>query len=262
MSADNISLLAAGVAFYALLALFPGLAFVIALFGVLADPAQVQHQLLNVKELLPAEAWKALDAQVAALSQQTGRTLSWASIISITLALVNARLGAAAMMGALNVVYKREETRSFLYTNIIAFLFTIGALAIFTINIYAVIAVPQVLQALGLSQLSSSFLQKLTWPVLAAVMALSLALTYRFGPDRPRAYWRWITLGSITATGLWLIGSVAFSWYVSNFNSYDKIYGSFGAVVILLYWLWLTAFAALLGAELDHQIQTEVIGQS
>src|SRR5579864_2190823 len=130
IAADNISLLAAGVAFYALLAIFPGLVFVIAMFGLLADPAQVQQQLLELKGFLPVEAWNALDSQLLALTRQNSTSLSLASIVSLALALINARLGAYSMMGALNVVYKREETRSFAQINGIAFVFTIAAILV------------------------------------------------------------------------------------------------------------------------------------
>ena len=256
ISADNISLLAAGVAFYVLLAIFPGLAFIVGMFGLLADPLQIQQQLLHVKDVLPEEAWNAINTQLVALMQQSSTSLSLASIIGLLLAFINARLGAYAMMGALNVVYKCNETRSFARTNFIAFLFTIAAICILTFNIYAVVAVPEVLKKLGFVELSSSIIHTLRWPVLALLMTLSLALVYRYGPDRKHADWRWLFVGSLAATALWLAGSSAFSWYVAAFNSYDKIYGSFGAVVILLYWLWLTAFAALLGAELDMQIET------
>ncbi len=258
---DNISLLAAGVAFYALLAIFPGLAFVVAMFGLLADPASVQQQLLNLKDVLPKEAWDAVDTQLLALMRQNSTSLSLASILSLALAFINARLGASAMMGALNVVYKREETRSFAYSNALAFVFTIAAIAVLAFNIYAVVAVPAVLKTLGFVELSNTIVHTLRWPVLAILMGLSLALIYRYGPDRKGARWHLVSLGSFVATVLWLAGSSGFSWYVSAFNSYDRIYGSFGAVVILLYWLWLTAFAALLGAELDMQIQTTLEGR-
>ena len=256
ISADNISLLAAGVAFYMLLAIFPALVFIVAMFGLLAEPDQVREWLVSLKGVLPAEAWDAIDAQVAALMAQPSTSLSLASIFSLLLAFINARLGAYSMMGALNVVYDAPETRSFTRTNLIAFMFTIAALCVLVFNIYAVIAVPRVLEGIGLLKFSGSILHTLRWPVLAVIMALSLALVYRYGPDRKDAHWRWVSIGSLAGTALWLAGSTGFSWYVSAFNSYDKVYGSFGAVVILLYWLWLTAFAALMGAELDMQIQT------
>jgi membrane protein len=255
-AADNLSLLAAGVAFYALLAIFPGLAFLIAMYGLMSDPGEVQRQLATVKDVLPDEAWNALNTQLTALTRQTSAKLSIASIISLTLALVNARLAAYAMMGALNVVYKRQETRSFFATNAIAFGFTMAAMAMIALSIAAVLAVPQVFKFLGLAQYSANFVHSMRWPVLAAIMGIGLAITYRFGPDGRQGHWRWLTLGSVVATLLWVLGSLGFSWYVEAFNSFDRLYGSFGAVAILLYWLWVTAFAALLGAELDMQIHT------
>ena len=256
ISADNISLLAAGVAFYMLLAIFPALVFIVAMFGLLTDPDQVRQWLVSLKGVLPSEAWNAIDAQVVVLMGKNSASLSLASVFSLLLAFINARLGAYSMMGALNVVYNTPETRSFTLTNLIAFMFTIAALCVLVFNIYAVIAVPRVLDGIGLTESSSSILHTMRWPVLAIIMALSLALVYRYGPDRKDAHWRWVSIGSLAGTVLWLAGSTGFSWYVSAFNSYDKVYGSFGAVVILLYWLWLTAFAALMGAELDMQIQT------
>ncbi|MGA7326898.1 MAG: YihY/virulence factor BrkB family protein [Rhodomicrobium sp.] len=256
ISSDNISLLAAGVAFYTLLAIFPGLAFIVAVFALFSDPAQVQQELLSFKDVLPAEAWNAIDAQLLALTRQSGATLSIASIFSLALAFISARLGAYAMMGALNVIYKQPETRSFARINFIAILFTIGALLIFAFNVYAVVAVPRVLSDLGFTELSNSIVHNARWPVLAILMCFSLALIYRYGPDRKKPRWRWVSVGCITGTALWLAASAIFYWYVSQFNSFDRLYGSFGAVVILLYWLWLTAFAAMMGAELDMHIHT------
>ena len=256
ISSDNISLLAAGVAFYILLAIFPGLVFIVAMFGLFAETAQAQQLLLAMKDVLPAEAWNAVNGQLLVLMRQNGTSLSLASLFGLALAFINARLGAYSMMGALNQVYKSKETRSFTRINLIAFMFTIATVCVLVFNIYAVIAVPRVLNGIGLPGLTNGILNTLRWPVLAVIMALSLALVYRYGPDRKDAHWRWVSLGSLVGTALWLAGSTGFSWYVSAFNSYDKVYGSFGAVVILLYWLWLTAFAALMGAELDMQIQT------
>jgi membrane protein len=255
ISADNISLLAAGVAFYTLLALFPALAFIVAMFGLVADPAQIRQELLSLKDILPAEAWAAIDAQLMVLTRQTTATLSLASLLSLVLAFINARLGAYSMMGALNVVYRREETRSFVHINLIAFIFTLAALVIFAFNVYAVAAVPELLKNLGFTNLPNSAIHTMRWPVLVLLMVLGLALLYRYGPDRKNPRWRWLSLGSLAATVLWLAGSTVFYWYAAAFNSYDRLYGSFGAVVILLYWLWLTAFSALMGAELDMHIQ-------
>jgi membrane protein len=255
IAADNISLLAAGVAFYTLLALFPALAFIVAMFGLVSDPAQVQQQLLALKDVLPAQAWDAINVQLTFLTRQTTATLSLASLLSLALAFINARLGVYSMMGALNVVYRCEETRSFVRINLIAITFTLAALVIFAINVYAVAAAPELLKNLGFTDLPNTIIHTSRWPALALLMVVSLALTYRYGPDRKNPRWGWLSFGSLVATGLWLAGSAVFYWYVAAFNSYDRLYGSFGAVVILLYWLWLTAFAALMGAELDMHIQ-------
>jgi membrane protein len=244
VSADNIGLLAAGVAFYTLLALFPALAFIVAMFGLVADPAQIQQQLLSLKGVLPAEAWDAIDAQLRFLTRQTAATLSLASLVSLALAFINARLGVYSMMGALNVVYRCEETRSFARINFIAIAFTVGGLIIFALNVYAMGAVPELLKNLGFTSFSNTAIHTLRWPALVLLMVFSLALTYRYGPDRKSPRWRWLSLGSLAGTALWLGCSLAFYWYVAAFNSYDRLYGSFGAMVILLYWLWLTAFAA------------------
>ncbi len=227
------------------------------MYGLIADPAAVRSELVALQGVLPEEAWSAINAQVLALTRQTTASLSLASIVSLILAFVNARLGAYSMMGALNVVYKRNETRSIALINSTAVLFTVGALAVFVFNVYAVVAVPRLLASLGFPQLAESAMHTFRWPVLALMMAFSLALIYRFGPARRTGHWHWLSIGSLIATILWLISSAAFSWYVAKFNSYDRLYGSFGALVILLYWLWLTAFVALLGAEVDMLFQTK-----
>src|SRR5262249_23038187 len=142
-----------------------------------------------------------------------------------------------------------------------AIMFTVAGLIIFAFNVYAMGAVPELLKNLGFTSLSNSAIHTLRWPLLVFLMVFSLALTYRYGPDRKNSRWRWLSLGSVAATVLWLAGSAVFYWYVAAFNSYDRLYGSFGAVVILLYWFWLTAFAALMGAELDMQIQVGLRGR-
>ena len=194
IAADNISLLAAGVAFYTLLAIFPGLAFVVAIFGLVADPAQVQQELLSLKDVLPEEAFGAIDAQLLVLTRQNTTTLSLASLLSLLLAFFNARLGAYSMMGALNVVYRCKETRSFVRINFIAFIFTLAAFVIFAFNVYAVAAVPQLLKSLGFPSLSGTIIHTLRWPALVMLMALSLALAYRYGPDRKNSRWRLVSM--------------------------------------------------------------------
>jgi membrane protein len=254
INAHNTSLLAAGVAFYALFALFPGLAAGTWIFGLLANPASILDQLDNLRGVLPKEAWQLIDQQLMALISRS-TSLSPTGIVSLLVAIFSARAAASSMMGALNVVYGIEEKRSFVTTNAIAILFTLLAIVLLLIAVGVLVVAPIVFNFVGLHSYASEILRYARWPALAVLMILALALVYRFGPDRKRAHWKWITWGSATATVIWLIASSLFSWYVAAFNSYDKIYGSIGAVAVLLFWFWITAFAGLLGAELDNVIE-------
>ncbi len=254
MGEHNTSLLAAGVAFYALFALFPGLGAATWIFGLLADPPTIKSQLNSVKDVLPAEAWKLVDQQLDTLTSKS-TSLSLAGVFSLLVALYSARLAASSMMSALNEVYGVKETRGFFATNALAILFTILAIGILLIAVGVLIVAPILFGYVGLSSISTGLIRYLRWPALAILMALSLALVYRYGPNREDARWKWLTWGSGAATVLWLVASWGFSWYVSAFNSYDKVYGSIGAVVVLLFWFWISTFSGLLGAELDNAIE-------
>lgn len=252
---DHLSLLAAAIAFYMLFAIFPALAAATSIFGLLADPNTLNQQLEQLRSILPNEAWTIIHNQLTGLVSRGSGSLSLATIVSLVIALYSARLAASSMMESLNLVYKLEETRGFLKTNAIALAFTAVAIVVALLAIALVIVAPIIFSVIGLSGIAGTFIGYLRWPFLFVLVALGLAITYRYGPDREHANWRWVTWGSISATILWLIASLGFSWYVAAFNSYDRVYGSIGAVVILLFWFWLTAFSALLGAELDKQIE-------
>jgi membrane protein len=248
------SLLAAGVAFYALFAIFPALGAATWIFGLLAEPAAIHSELDSMKDVLPAEGWQIVDRQLTAFSANSAK-LSFAGIFSLLVALYSARTAASAMMEALNTVYGVPEKRGFLVTNGIAILFTLMGIAVMLIAVAVMIVLPILFNYVGLSSAFAEVVRYARWPALAVLTALALAVTYRFGPDRVNARWKWLSWGSGTATVLWLIASFGFSWYVSAFNSYDKVYGSIGAVIILLFWFWLAGFSGLLGAELDNAIE-------
>ncbi len=250
----GLSLLAAGVAFYAFFAIFPALAAATWIFGLLANPAEIHNQLNNLRDVLPAEAWSLIDKQLNTLTQKSS-SFSLAGIVSLVVALYSARLAASSMMQALNTVYGIKEKRSFMVVNALALLFTLVAIVILLAAVAVLVVLPFVFSYLGLSSMWDSAVKYVRWPALAVLMVLALALVYRYGPDRENAQWKWLTWGSGTATVLWLAASLGFAWYVSAFNSYDKVYGSLGAVAILLFWFWITAFAGLLGAELDNVIE-------
>jgi membrane protein len=250
----NTGLLAAGVAFYALFALFPGLGAATWIFGQLANPAGIQDQFNNLRDVLPAEAWTLIDQQLRALTSHS-TSLSLAGIFSLFIAVYSARLAASSMMQALNTVYGTKETRGFFVTNGVAILFTLVAIALLLIAVAVLVVLPNLFGFLGLSAFSSAIIRYARWPALAVLMALALAVTYYYGPNRKQACWKWLTWGSAAATVLWLIASLGFSWYVAAFNSYDKVYGSIGAVAVLLFWFWISSYSGLLGAELDNAIE-------
>jgi membrane protein len=255
IGADQLGLLAAGVAFYALFAVFPGLGAATWLFGLLADPSTIQQQLGSIKDVVPAEAYKLIEQQLISLTSKSSAGFSVAGVISLLVALYSARLAASSMMQALNAVYKVEETRGFVKANAVAISFTVVAIVVFLLAIGLLVVVPALFNLIGFPPLVETLVRYLRWPALALLGVIALALTYRYGPNRENAHWRWMTWGSTAATAIWLIASVGFSWYVSAFGSYDKVYGSLGAVVVLLFWFWLTAFSALLGAEVDKAIE-------
>jgi membrane protein len=250
----NASLLAAGVAFYAMFALFPALAAATWIFGLLASPAAIHDQLNTLRDVLPQEAWQIIDTQLTSLASKN-TSFSFAGIVGLFISIYSARAAASSMMGALNAVYATEDTRGFIKTNAIAILFTVLAIFVLLLAIAVLVAVPILFNFVGLNYFAWEIIRYVRWPALGAVMILALAAVYRYGPDRERAHWKWLTWGSATATLLWLIASLGFSWYVSAFNSYDKVYGSIGAVVVLLFWFWITAFSGILGAELDNVIE-------
>lgn len=254
MGKDRLSLLAAGVAFYILFAIFPALGAATWIFGLLANPHLIQQQLQSVKDVVPAEAYILIQNRLMLLTAKSGG-FSLPGSVSLFVALFSARTAAASMIQALNVVFKAEETRGFIKVEVIATICTILAVFIFVLTIALLVVLPALFNFIGLPPLIENAVRYLRWPVLATLVALTLALSYRYAPNRKINEWRWISWGSMAATAIWLFASFGFSWYVSAFGTYDRVYGSLGAVMILLLWFWLTAFIALLGAELDKAIE-------
>lgn len=255
IAADNISIVAAGVAFFGLFAVVPALAALVSIFGLVADPADVQQLVASMRGAIPEEAASLLNEQLTALANRPQGALSFGLIVSILLALWSASKGIKAMMAALNIAYEEEEQRGFFRLNAVALVLTIGAILAAAIALALVVIAPAIFEAVGLERVTEIVIAALRWPFLAVAMMAGLAVLYRFGPSRQRAEWRWVTWGSVGAVVIWLVVSALFSFYVSNFGSYSKTYGSLGAVVILLMWFYLSAFAVLLGAELNSEME-------
>jgi membrane protein len=253
--ADRVLSLSAGVTFYALLAVFPALAAFISLYGLFLDPASIQGQLGAASWFLPAGAIEVMHDQIARLLANGPSGLGVRFFFSLALALWSANAGTKAVIEALNVAYEEEERRSFVRLTLVTLGFTLAAILFAVVALAAVVALPLVLKVLYLPSGTEWLISLLRWPALAVVVALVITVVYRFGPCRQRPQWRWVSMGSAVAAVLWLAASVAFSWYVSRFASYEQTYGSLGAVVGFMVWIWLSVTVVLLGAELNAEIE-------
>ncbi|MFD2110385.1 YihY/virulence factor BrkB family protein [Thiorhodococcus fuscus] len=256
-SADNISLAAAGVAFYGLLAVFPAIAALIALFGLVADPAQVQSQFSSLSAFLPAEVYQLLSQQMHEVASGSGQTLGAGLAGAILLSVWSATRGTRSVIAALNIVYDEREERGFLRLNLTAFTMTFSLVILVVVVLALIVAVPVVMGYVGLGSFARTLVNLVRWPVLAALALTMLAILYRFGPSRCLARWRWVSVGSVFAVVLWLAASALFSFYVSQFGNYNATYGSIGAVIVLLMWLYLSALITILGAELNAEIERQ-----
>jgi membrane protein len=257
---DNLSIISAGVAYYAFFAIFPALAAIVLAYGLIADPSAVGSHLASLSGI-PSGVRDMLGQQLAALARQSGGSLSFGVVISILVALWSATKGTKALIGCLNIAYDEQERRGFLHRTAITLLFTLGAIALAVFAVVLVAVVPAAVDRLGLPGFAVTLIRWVRWPVLAATVLLGLALLYRYGPSREHPRWRWVTVGSALATGVWLAASAGFSFYVSRFGSYNKTYGSVAAIAILLTWFLLSAYVVIFGAELngemEHQTETD-----
>ncbi len=254
-SADNISMVAAGVAFYGLLAVFPALAATISIYGMFADPGQIQGQIQAMSGMLPGQVQDLLQSQLTRLVSGSGGALGIGAIVGIVVALWSAAAGVKALMTALDIAYDEREERSFVRFNGLALLLTLGTVVTVIVALALIVVLPAVLGNLGLGGVAQTAVSWVRWLLLAAGMIAALGILYRVAPDRDQPEWRWVSWGSVGATALWIIASVLFSWYVSNFGSYNQTYGSLAAVVILMLWFWISAYVILLGAELNAEME-------
>ncbi|MBV8591057.1 MAG: YihY/virulence factor BrkB family protein [Acetobacteraceae bacterium] len=246
---------AAGVTFYALLAIFPALAALVSIYGFFASPANISKQLDALSGVVPGGGMQIISDQLHSLANTSNGALSVGAVIGILISLWSANAGMKAMFDALNVVYDEKEKRSFIRLTLVSLCFTLGALAFVLIALAAIVVVPIVLNFIGLGQFGNVLVNALRWPGLLIVITIFLAFVYRFGPSRDEARWRWVSWGGAFAAIGWLIVSAAFSWYVSNFGSYNKTYGSLGAAVGFMTWIWLSSLVILIGAQLNAEME-------
>jgi membrane protein len=255
ISEDRILAIAAGVTFYVLLALFPAIAGLIALYGFFTDAGTISQQLDSLSGVLPEGGLQIIREQIERLTAQPPQRLGVATIIGLAVSLWSANGGMKAMFDALNVVYHEKEKRGFFYLNAFSLSFTLGAITVIVISLSAMTILPIALSYLSLSPALEALLRIGRWPILLVMVSFAIALIYRYGPSREQAKWRWISPGSILAAVGWLCASLLFSWYTENFGSYNETYGSLGAAIGFMTWLWLSNILILLGAKLNAEME-------
>lgn len=253
---DHVSLIAAGCAFYGLLAIFPGIVAALAIAGLITEPQALVEQLQSSAQMLPEGAADIIVDQATAVAGSREGGLGLAAIFGVLVALYSASKGIQSLMEGLNVAFEAEETRGFFKRYLVQFALTLGLILGLFLIAAAGAVVPAALAVLNLGDTTEIVAQVLRWPLMLLIVIVGLAVLYRFGPDRHVA-WRWVTPGAALATVVWLAGTIAFTLYVSNFGSYNETFGSLGGVIVLLTWLWLSAFIILMGAEFDSEMERQ-----
>lgn len=249
----NVGLTAAGVAFYGMLALFPALAALIAIWGLLSDPHVLVEQLEVIERLLPADVTRIVEGQINALLNTSGDRLGWAGLLSTFVAIWSARSGVAALMLGLNAIHGRQNRNS-LRHYLIALLLTLALMGVAVVTLSAVVVVPIVFAIFPLGPMTAILVEAFRWVAAIFVLMAGLAVIYRFGPNNRGARLKWVTPGAVLAVALWAVASYGFSYYLSNFGNYNEVYGSIGAAVAMLMWLYISAFLILLGAVVNLQL--------
>jgi membrane protein len=249
---DRLPLVAGGITFYGLLAIFPAMGAFISLYGLFADVGTVMKQMNELAAFVPPQVLTLLGDQMLRLATAKHTGLSFAFLLSLLVSVWSANVAMGTLFDGLNVAYNETEKRNFVVRRGITYAFTFAALLFVTLVTAILVAVPIGLSALGLG---ATLLVPLRWLLLLGVAVLAFSIIYRFGPSRRLARWRWVWLGAFCAAVIWLGGSLGFSWYVNNVSNYDATYGSLAAVVGFMMWMWFSTMAVLLGAELNAEVE-------
>lgn len=254
---DNVGVVAAGVAFFCLLAVFPLITACLSIYGYFADPSDVQDMLLSVSGVMPSEAWVLLNEQMSNVVAQPDAKLGVGIAAGLLVALYSAGAGIRAIMRAMNIAYGEVESRGFAKFYALAASMTLSTILFLWVALAVIIGVPALLSVLRLDGAAELVTRALPWILLVAMFAFASGILYRFGPSRRPAKKRWVYPGIIFTTATWLVLSAGFSFFVANFGQYNATYGSLGAVIVLLMWFWLTAFVVIVGAELNAEMERQ-----
>jgi membrane protein len=258
-SADQMTLIAAGVAFYAFLSIIPAIIAAVLLYGLVTDPAEVERQVNALTGVLPQSAQGLLRDQMSSLVSANRQGLGIGLVISVLASLWSASGGVGNLVTAVNTAYDEKETRGFVRRKALALALTVGAIVVFVLATGLVAVFPAVANAIDLPGPVDLALNAARWVVVLLVVVAALAVVYRVAPSRDDPRMRWVSVGATVATVLWIVVSIGFSVYVNNFSSYGKTYGSLAGVVVLLMWLWLSICAVLLGAEINAESEKQTV---
>lgn len=255
VSDHRIALLAAGITYYSLLAIFPALAALVAVYGLFFDPATITAHLEKLSGLLPGGAIDVARDQLTRVASKGRQTLGLTFLIGLAVSLWSANAAMKSLFDTLNIVYGEKEKRGFIKLNLVSLSFTLAGIVFVLLALGAVVVLPVALKYIGLSDAADLLVRIGRWPSLFVMVTLTLGIIYRYGPSRETPRWRWITWGSAVAAALWLAASALFSWYAAKFGTFNETYGSLGAVIGFMIWLWVSAIVILIGAELDAEIE-------
>jgi membrane protein len=254
---DRVLATAAGVVFYGLLAVFPAITALVSSYGLFANPSTIGANLQTLALMLPKGAFQIVQDQISRVISKGDTQLGATFLFGLGLAIWSANAGVKAVIDALNVAYGEREGRGFLKLNLTSLTFTIGSIAALLLMVGAVVAFPLALDHIGLAPESQFIVSMARWPLLLAILVIALGVLYRFGPSRRAPRWEWLSVGALVAALLWIAGSSLLSWYLSNFGHYDATYGSLGAAIGLMMWMWMSAIVVLCGAELNSEIERQ-----
>jgi len=255
IGADHVSVVSAGVAFFGLLAIFPAITAVISIAGVILDPAEVAGRIEGLLAVLPDTATEMLRTQIDEVAGGSNAATGLAALAGIALAIYGAMKGVKTLMEGMNIAYDETEERGFVAQNLTALALTVALIFGVLVAFGVMMALPAVVAFVALPPWAEQTIGWAKWPVLAILTVFGLSLLYRYGPDRADPRWRWVAPGAIVAALLWILGTLAFSLYATNFGSYNETYGTLAGAIILLTWLWLSAFIVLFGAELNAELE-------
>jgi membrane protein len=254
---DRILVIAAGTVFYGILALFPAVAALVSIYGLFASAGDIAGKLDSMSGVLPGGAINVIGDQMTRVASQGNGSLGIGVIVGLLVALWSANAGTKAIYDGLNVAYREPEKRGFISLNVSSLIFTLCMLAFALLALGAIMLVPNFVHRLGVGEAGKWAVTIGQWPVLLVLVSLVFACLYRFGPSRDEPKWRWITPGSVLAAAVWLAASILFSWYAANFGSYNATYGSLGAIIGLMTWMWISAIVVFVGGMLNAEIERQ-----